>query len=94
MVGLAALLDLPPLAGDLTRVEDALRLSVETADPFLTEVAGHLISAGGKRLRPALALTTAYIAQPAGEGAAPAEAVMGAVSIEGFPSQSARGAGR
>src|SRR5437588_5798853 len=87
MVGLAALLDLPPLAGDLTRVEDALRLSVETADPFLTEVAGHLISAGGKRLRPALALTTAYLAhpdfaQPAGEGAAPAEAVMGAVSVE------------
>src|SRR2546423_12280116 len=82
MVGLAALLDLPPLAGDLTRVEDALRLSVETADPFLTEVAGHLISAGGKRLRPALALTTAYIAQPAGEGPAPAEAVMGGVSVE------------
>ena len=62
MVGLASLLDLPPLADDLVGVEDALRRSVETGDPFLTEVAGHLIAAGGKRLRPALALSAAYAA--------------------------------
>src|SRR5437763_2510917 len=83
MVGLASLLDLPPLADDLVRVEDALRRSVETADPFLTEVAGHLITAGGKRLRPALALTAAYAVAPgAASRPAPEEAVMGGVSGE------------
>ncbi|MBV8235630.1 MAG: polyprenyl synthetase family protein [Acidimicrobiia bacterium] len=83
MVGLASLLDLPPLAGDLVRVEDALRRSVETADPFLSEVAGHLIAAGGKRLRPALALTAAYAASPdASSKQAPEAAVMGGVSVE------------
>src|SRR5947208_11513617 len=83
MVGLASLLDLPPLADDLVRVEDALRQSVETADPFLTEVAGHLIAAGGKRLRPALALTAAYAAAPdAAVRPAPEAVMMGGVSVE------------
>jgi len=83
MVGLASLLDLPPLADDLVRVEDALRRSVETPDSFLTEVAGHLISAGGKRLRPALALTAAYAAAPdASARPAPEAVVMGGVSVE------------
>ncbi|MBV8980811.1 MAG: polyprenyl synthetase family protein [Acidimicrobiia bacterium] len=83
MAGLASLLDLPPLGDDLVRVEDALRSSVETADAFLTEVAGHLISAGGKRLRPALALAAAYAAAPDAAGRpAPEECVMGGVSVE------------
>jgi heptaprenyl diphosphate synthase len=83
MVGLASLLDLPPLADDLVRVEDALRQSVETADSFLTEVAGHLIAAGGKRLRPALALSAAYAAAPDAAGrAAPEASVLGGVSVE------------
>ncbi len=83
MVGLASLLDLPPLADDLVRVEEALCGSVETADPFLTEVAGHLIAAGGKRLRPALALTAAYAAAPdAAVRPAPEAVMMGGVSVE------------
>ncbi|MBV9042248.1 MAG: polyprenyl synthetase family protein, partial [Acidimicrobiia bacterium] len=83
MAGLASLLDLPPLGDDLVRVEEALRSSVETADAFLTEVAGHLISAGGKRLRPALALAAAYAAAPdAATRPAPEEVVMGGVSVE------------
>src|SRR5439155_4382965 len=83
MVGLASLLDLPALTGDLSRVEDALRLSVEAPDPFLTEVASHLIMAGGKRLRPALALAAGYTAGPeASTRAAPSDCVMGAVSTE------------
>jgi heptaprenyl diphosphate synthase len=83
MVGLASLLDLPPLADDLVRVEDALRQSVETADSFLTEVAGHLIAAGGKRLRPALALSAAYAAAPDSAGrSAPEASVLGGVSVE------------
>lgn len=36
----------------LGRVEAALLASVVTDDPLLTEMASHLISAGGKRLRP------------------------------------------
>jgi heptaprenyl diphosphate synthase len=83
MAGLASLLDLPPLGDDLVRVEEALRSSVETADTFLTEVAGHLISAGGKRLRPALALAAAYAVAPdAASRPAPEEVVMGGVSVE------------
>src|SRR5207302_5812544 len=83
VVGLASLLDLPALTGDLARVEDALRLAVEAPDPFLTEVASHLISAGGKRLRPALALAAGYAAAPDAAGrAAPSDCVMGAVSVE------------
>src|SRR5436305_11962223 len=83
MVGLASLLDLPALTGDLVRVEDALRLSVEAPDAFLTEVASHLILAGGKRLRPALALATGYAAGPeASARAASSDCVMGAVAVE------------
>src|SRR5207302_6545818 len=61
------------------RVETALRQAVRGDDPFLTEVASHLLSAGGKRLRPALALAASYR-----RGGAPAsdEAVMGGVSVE------------
>src|SRR2546423_11484906 len=50
------------LADDLARVETALRSSVRTGDPFLTDVASHLIGAGGKRIRPALALCAGYAA--------------------------------
>jgi heptaprenyl diphosphate synthase len=83
MVGLAPLLDLGPLAGDLERVEDALRQSVQAPDPFLTEVAGHLITAGGKRLRPALTLVTSYAANAtASESPAAEECVLGGVSVE------------
>src|SRR6478735_3367496 len=44
--------DLPALPSDLVRVDAALRESVQSPDPFLAEVATHLIGAGGKRLRP------------------------------------------
>lgn len=46
---------------DLPRIEEALVLSVQVDDPFLSEVAGHLITAGGKRLRPVLTLAAAGI---------------------------------
>jgi geranylgeranyl pyrophosphate synthase len=82
MTSVAALLSLPSLGGDLERVEEALRRSVKAADPFLTEVASHLINAGGKRLRPALALTAAYLAGPDADRPAPDEVVTGAVSVE------------
>jgi heptaprenyl diphosphate synthase len=68
------------LAGsdDLERVETALRASVEADDAQLTEIAGHLIHAGGKRLRP---VTTVVAARTAGPGPSDA-AVMGAVAVE------------
>ena len=70
---------LPWLAGDLARVETALRSSVQTADPFLTDVATHLIGAGGKRIRPALALCAGYAA---GQEPASDDVVTGAVAVE------------
>jgi heptaprenyl diphosphate synthase len=72
---------LPVLQADLGRVEEELRASVVADDPFLTEVASHLILAGGKRVRPALALTAAATASPR-MAPAPQDVLMGAVSVE------------
>jgi heptaprenyl diphosphate synthase len=74
-------LELAVLQADVDRVEEALRASVRTDDPFLTEVASHLVLAGGKRVRPALALTAAATSDEI-MGAAPQTVVMGAVSVE------------
>jgi hypothetical protein len=41
VAAIAQLLELPHLDDDLARVEEALRTSVVTSHPFLTEVAGH-----------------------------------------------------
>jgi heptaprenyl diphosphate synthase len=77
------LLSIPALTNDLQRVEDALRASVQTSDPFLTEVASHLIRAGGKRQRPAFAIAAAATALASGsDPAATDDAVMGGVSVE------------
>ena len=73
-------LGLPGLPTDLERVEQGLRDAVRHADPFLGEVAGHLVGAGGKRLRPALTVCAAYAAR--GAGAASAEAIAGGCSVE------------
>ena len=78
MVNLGELVTLPQLDENLKRVEAALQRSVHGEDPFLTEVASHLISAGGKRLRPALTIAAAACSR------APVtdEVVMGCVSVE------------
>ncbi len=55
-------LHLPGLDGQLERVEDALLDAVATDDAFLTEVARHLVRAGGKRIRPMLVLGAALAA--------------------------------
>ena len=47
---------LAPLPADLVRVEERLNDAVRADDRFLGDVAGHLLAAGGKRLRPTLAL--------------------------------------
>ena len=69
---------LPGLDEGLARVEDELRQAVTSPEPLLTEVAAHLVDAGGKRLRPALVLAAAAAT---GSGAVD-NVVQGAVSVE------------
>jgi heptaprenyl diphosphate synthase len=71
----------PSMADDLDRVESELRESVQTDDPFLTEVASHLILAGGKRIRPGLTIASSF-ARDTQSRAATRDVVMGAVSVE------------
>lgn len=74
-------LRLPGLDSALARVEESLELAMAGEDPLLGEVAGHLVRAGGKRLRPALVLAAARVAScPAGR--VPDEVVQGGVAVE------------
>jgi heptaprenyl diphosphate synthase len=63
---------------DRDRIEAAMLESVVTNDPYLTDLASHLIVAGGKRLRPVVTVAAAQIAG----GAATDDAVRGGVSCE------------
>ena len=74
----ASLLSLPFLQDDLARLEPELRDAVSSGDQFLDEVTTHLIAAGGKRLRPCLALAAAT----GGRRAATADDLQGAVAVE------------
>lgn len=85
------LLDLPHLRDGLARVEDELRRAVTTDEPALTEMASHLITAGGKRVRPLFALAAAACGprdeqpastEPATTEPATIEAVRGGVAVE------------
>ncbi len=71
-------LDLPMVDEDLERLEPLLAGSVTTGDSFLDNVTTHLIAAGGKRLRPALAL----VAATRGERSASEEDLLGGVAVE------------
>ena len=46
---------------DRVRIEFAMRAAVVTNDPYLTELASHLIVAGGKRLRPVIAAVAGQV---------------------------------
>ena len=63
---------------DLIRLEPLLSDSVVTGDTFLDEVTTHLVRAGGKRLRPALAVASAT----GGQRTASREDLLGGVSVE------------
>jgi heptaprenyl diphosphate synthase len=79
-MGLVKSLELAPLPADLERVESRLGDAVRVNDRFLGDVASHLLSAGGKRIRPVLTLCATYAvrgAEPATEAA-----VTGACSVE------------
>ncbi|MEN9505588.1 MAG: hypothetical protein RI958_1514 [Actinomycetota bacterium] len=71
-------LSLPGMAADVERIEDALVASVRTGDPYLNEIASHLIVAGGKRLRPVLTLVAVQIAG----GPSTDDAVQGGIACE------------
>lgn len=58
----APIFGLPTHDADLARIEAALKESVRTSDPYLDEIASHLIVAGGKRLRPVLTVVAAQVA--------------------------------
>jgi len=78
MVDVINVMRLPNLARDLRRIEPLLTASVTTGDAFLDDVTTHLIAAGGKRLRPLLALTAAT----AGEHPSTEDDLMGGVAVE------------
>ncbi len=73
-------LSLAPLPGDLARCETRLADAVDHDDKLLGEVASHLLQAGGKRLRPTLAICAAYAA--GGAQPASADVLTGAASVE------------
>src|SRR5215213_6400376 len=56
------------LAEGLARVETALVEAVGSEHAFIREAAGHLMSAGGKRFRPMLALLAAQLGDPQAPG--------------------------
>jgi heptaprenyl diphosphate synthase len=77
-VNVVELLGLPTLEEQLAHLEPLLVESVVTGDGFLDEVTTHLLAAGGKRLRPVLALATAT----SGSREATREDLLGAVAVE------------
>jgi len=77
-VNAARALGLPYIEDDLERLEPLLSESVTTGDAFLDDVATHLIAAGGKRLRPLLAL----VAATGGDRPARHDDLMGGVAVE------------
>ncbi|MEM8903955.1 MAG: polyprenyl synthetase family protein [Actinomycetota bacterium] len=80
MASLSPLQRLDDGTAQLDRVERALVDSVATEDPFLTEVASHLIVAGGKRLRPAFVIAAGTALQDAPD--VTDELVRAGVSVE------------
>ena len=66
------------LGSERQRIEDELLSAVKTSDEHLTELAQHLIVAGGKRLRPVLTM----VAGALGDGTISQDVVRGGVSCE------------
>ncbi len=81
MVVASPLSVLPTMSPDLARLESRLRDAVRAEDDYLTEIASHLIAAGGKRVRPGFTIaaggTRHADAVPASEAV-----LMGGVAVE------------
>jgi heptaprenyl diphosphate synthase len=61
---------------ELEAVEQLLRTSVKSEYPFVSETAGHLVIAGGKRFRPLLTLLAAHLGRPDAPGVLSAAVVV------------------
>ena len=81
MALLSHLSALPTLESDLALVETKLENAVVANDPYLTEIAKHLITAGGKRVRPGFTIASSAVGQ---SNAVPVsdEVLMGGVAVE------------
>jgi heptaprenyl diphosphate synthase len=75
---LSPLLALESMDADRERIEAAMHEAVRTPDHYLNEIASHLIVAGGKRLRPVVAVAAAQVLG----ASAPYDVVRGGVSCE------------
>lgn len=71
-------LGLPHVESDLKRLETLLSDSVVVGDPHLDQITTHLITAGGKRLRPLLAVASAT----GGQHEASTDNLMGGITVE------------
>ena len=76
------LLALPHAAADRQLVEDELLRAVEAPTAAMTEMAGHLLGAGGKRVRPLFAIAAGGCRAGGSDGPAPLDVVRGGVSVE------------
>jgi heptaprenyl diphosphate synthase len=72
------LFTLPASEAELATLEEQLRIAVVRGDPFLDDVVTHLIIAGGKRIRPALALAAASLSG----SPASADTIQGGIAVE------------
>ncbi len=48
------------ISKELSLVEDLIQESIDSREPLLTEIAGYVIGAGGKRVRPAVTILSYY----------------------------------
>ncbi|MCW2666254.1 MAG: Trans-hexaprenyltranstransferase [Frankiales bacterium] len=64
------------ISQQLERVEERFREVVQSAHPLLTEASRHLVLAGGKRVRPLLALLAAHLGDPTAPGVVDAAVVV------------------
>ena len=69
------------MVDDLLRTEGELLRVVRAEGDFLTEIASHLIKAGGKRVRPGFAMASAAVLDPAGSPAA-IDVIRGGCAVE------------
>ena len=77
-MGTSPLFDLESSDADRLRLDEALMASVKTPDAYLTEIASHLLLAGGKRLRPMFSVVASQVAG----GPTTEEAIQGGISCE------------
>jgi heptaprenyl diphosphate synthase len=73
---------LPTAASTASRIESTLLEATSIdGDPYLSEIASHLIKAGGKRLRPTFTAACAAVSMPDGTEI-PDDVIRGGVSVE------------